>query len=235
MNWWEREWTVYDLETTGVDPETCHVVQVAAVKMLAGQVVERRSMLVNPGVPIPQEASAIHGITDERVRDAEPEAAVLPRFCKYLAAADVLVGYNNHGYDDLVLAKLCGAAAAGVVRHNIMDGTCSGVSVDVLTLVRMDLVGRWWKGQGRHKLSSVAGRLGVKLADDDRLHWATTDCVTTGLVLWTMLDPKWFGGVVRGLPGDAGVTRALALHEAAQERQFKAWLAKQPPRQEVKA
>ncbi|NNC10483.1 3'-5' exonuclease [Planctomonas sp. JC2975] len=69
MKQWHDELGVFDLETTGVDVATSRIVS-AHVGVLdsTGAIVERLDWLVDPGVPIPPGASAVHGITTERAR-----------------------------------------------------------------------------------------------------------------------------------------------------------------------
>jgi DNA polymerase-3 subunit epsilon len=57
-----------DVETTGLDPAVARVLEVAALRLDPGGKPESFHALVNPGVPIPPEASAIHGILDRDVR-----------------------------------------------------------------------------------------------------------------------------------------------------------------------
>lgn len=67
---------VFDCETTGLDPAIDRIVEVATVDLIVrdGDVLrgESWSTLINPGMPIPCQASAIHGIVDEMVADAPP-------------------------------------------------------------------------------------------------------------------------------------------------------------------
>ncbi len=230
IQWWNRHWIVYDLETTHVEPEQAHVVQCGVVVFNPGEgrVLKRYDLLVNPGVPIPAEATAIHGITDYRVKDAMPETQCIARLLALVEWCGhrpdcAFVTYNGFGYDDKVLDALSGGAWS-----KALDGF---PRVDVLTLVRMDKIGRWWKGSGRHKLSAVAGRLGVKLDDEDRLHDASSDCVLTVNVLAALLKDSTFGKELRKLPPGPEVTAFLFEQAAKHEKDFQSWLAKQPPRE----
>jgi len=73
---WYESLAAFDLETTGVDVRTARIVSACVVELdPAGQVVARQDWLVDPGVPIPEGASRIHGITTERAR-ADGVAAV---------------------------------------------------------------------------------------------------------------------------------------------------------------
>ena len=72
---------VVDTETTGLDPQACRVVSVAGVWARPGAgILRRESFLVDPGVPIPPEASAVHHIVDRHVQGAPLLAKVLPIF-----------------------------------------------------------------------------------------------------------------------------------------------------------
>lgn len=94
---------VIDTETTGLDVKTARIVQVGAVRVRDGTVDEneRLDILVNPGVPIPQASTQIHGISDPQVDDAPhfPEAAdLLDKFAK-----DAVIVGHNVGFDVAVL------------------------------------------------------------------------------------------------------------------------------------
>ena len=68
--WAELPIALVDVETTGKDASVDRVVEVGIALSRGGQIVDRKNWLVNPGIPIPKEASDIHKITDEHVRDA---------------------------------------------------------------------------------------------------------------------------------------------------------------------
>lgn len=94
----DRPLVIVDTETTGVEKSIDRIVQIAAIRIEPSGLTEEQCMLVNPGVPIPPEATAIHGITDARVA-AEPKFptvwAVMARlikgadFCAYNAPFDL--------------------------------------------------------------------------------------------------------------------------------------------------
>src|SRR5688572_30321416 len=66
---WADTLAVFDLETTGIDVDTCRIVTAhVGVIGAGGEVVARREWLVDPGVEIPTAASLIHGVSTERAR-----------------------------------------------------------------------------------------------------------------------------------------------------------------------
>ena len=67
--WHQLSYVIIDFETTGVEPTECLPVEVAAVRLEAGKVVARHSSLINPGIPIPEGAQAIHGDLRQGERD----------------------------------------------------------------------------------------------------------------------------------------------------------------------
>ena len=92
------DYVVFDLETTGISCYNDQVVEISAVKVSKGQVVEEFTSLVNPKCPIPYRASMVNGITDEMVKDAPAFDKVLADFLGFIGD-HVLVGHNIHTFD----------------------------------------------------------------------------------------------------------------------------------------
>jgi DNA polymerase-3 subunit epsilon len=87
-----------DLETTGVNPGTDRIVEIAIVKVLPDgtRIVKRK--LLNPEMPIPKTSSDIHGITDEMVKDAPTFKQVANELKQVLDGCDI-AGYNSNRFD----------------------------------------------------------------------------------------------------------------------------------------
>lgn len=220
--WWDDEWCAYDLETTGVDTETAHVVQAAIVRYRGGIVLDRRQVLCNPGVPIPAEATAIHGISDEMVASARPEVEVLNGLVKWLSQRAVILTYNGMGYDDKIVQRVTGL--------DLDIEWQNAARVDVLALIRTPQVGKWWKGSGRHRLGAVAAKMGISI--DGALHDAATDAETTARVLTALLHPQTgFASFVKSFPADWRVTMRMKDLCDAHEADFQRWKAKQPKKE----
>jgi DNA polymerase III epsilon subunit family exonuclease len=75
---------VLDTETTGLDHKTEKLIEIAAVKMQAGEIVETFTSLVNPQKPIRYSSFLIHNISEEMVQDAPPIDDVMPRFLEFV-------------------------------------------------------------------------------------------------------------------------------------------------------
>ncbi len=97
-----RPLAVIDTETTGVDPLRDRIVVIAIeFHQPNGEIVKIKRKL-NPGVPIPQGATAIHGITDADVQNAPSFKDIGEKLAKLLSKCD-LAGYNIHWYDLKIL------------------------------------------------------------------------------------------------------------------------------------
>lgn len=94
----ERPLVFLDTETTGADPSIDRVVQIALVKLHPDGRVEEYDRLVNPGVPIPAEASEIHGITDAMVEFAPPFKRIAGEVAAFWQQSD-LAGFNLLRFD----------------------------------------------------------------------------------------------------------------------------------------
>ena len=87
-----------DLETTGLDTDEARIVQLATLKLFPGGETILHSRMVNPGMPIPPGAVAIHGITDQSVAGCPRFREIAPGVAAFLAGCD-LAGYNIAAYD----------------------------------------------------------------------------------------------------------------------------------------
>jgi DNA polymerase-3 subunit epsilon len=94
----------FDLETTGVDVATDRIVELSYLKIYPNGDEESRTMKINPTVPIPAKVTAIHGITDEDVKDAPTFAAVAKNLATVFEGSD-FAGYNSNKFDIPLLAE----------------------------------------------------------------------------------------------------------------------------------
>ncbi|RKU38486.1 hypothetical protein C6496_06675 [Candidatus Poribacteria bacterium] len=97
---------VYDLETTGINPKTAEIVEIAAQRLgIAGDKVDRFYRLVKPpGGHIPRAATRIHRIDAETVKDSPGIEIVLPELMGFLQDR-ILIGHNVAEYDNPILAR----------------------------------------------------------------------------------------------------------------------------------
>jgi DNA polymerase-3 subunit alpha (Gram-positive type) len=147
----DREYVVFDLETTGFSPERDRIIEFGAVKVRNGVIEDHFSEFVNPGIPIPYRIQQLTGITDDMVIDADKIDSILPRFFEFCGDC-VLVGHNV-------------AFDIGFVRANAkrLGLPCDYSTVDTLGLARAEL-----PGHANYKLDTVARLLDVSLENHHR-------------------------------------------------------------------
>lgn len=208
----------FDTETTGVDPETARIVSAAVVALRPdGTESARRTWLINPGIPIPEEAAAIHGITTERARaQGLPPGPAILEIAEMVERASErglpLVVYNAP-YDLTLLDREIRRHEVGIV------GDIDGVG------------GLWWEPRpvldpyvidkhldryrkGKRTLEAVAAHHGVEF--EGSAHGAYADAITSGRLMQRMMFP-----VKHPLAGENVLARSAgalaAVHDAQVE------------------
>jgi DNA polymerase-3 subunit epsilon len=87
-----------DLETTGTNIATDRIIEIAIVKILPDKTKQVKHKLLNPQIPIPKASSEIHGITDEKIKDAPTFKQVANELKQFIDSSD-LSGYNSNRFD----------------------------------------------------------------------------------------------------------------------------------------
>ncbi|WP_330347983.1 3'-5' exonuclease [Streptomyces sp. NBC_00582] len=171
---WYRELLVgFDLETTGTDPREARIVTGAVIEVRDGQVLGRKEWLADPGVEIPADAVAVHGISNER---AAAEGSPADRVAD--AIADVLTGYWRTGVPvvaynatfDLTLLS------AELRRHGLPSLRERLGGLDPAPVVDPYTIDRWADRyrRGKRNLEAVCAEYGVTL---DSAHDASADAL----------------------------------------------------------
>lgn len=94
----------FDLETTGINIVTDRIVEISYLKISPSGEENSRTILVNPGIPIPKEASDIHGITDDQIKDAPKFNELAQTLANEFEGCD-FAGYNLNKFDIPLLAE----------------------------------------------------------------------------------------------------------------------------------
>lgn len=137
----EATFIAFDTETTGLNPRKDRILELAAVKFRNGKLIEQRSWLINPGVSINTNATAIHGIDDAMVQGQPGFPAILPAFARFIDGA-VLIGHNASFDINFINAEIARLKEPPVIPdHEIIDS---------LRLFRA-----WYPDLPSHKLSAI--------------------------------------------------------------------------------
>lgn len=161
-----------DTETTGRDPETDRIVEIACVLYRAGEVIERHHWLVNPGVPIPKEAFDVHGISDDDVKDKPSFAEIADPLAEALRLG-VPMAYNAEFDKAFILAEY---ERSGKKPSPMPAGARKDVEwLDPLIWAR-----ELQREEKSKSLSEVCARLGI---DIGQAHRATDDAEAAAKVM----------------------------------------------------
>jgi DNA polymerase-3 subunit epsilon len=208
--WEDLPIALIDLETTGRDASVDRIVEIGIVVGLRGEVVERFNWLVNPDQPIAEEARAVHGISDDDVRD-QPRFAELAHEVAAALAGRIPAAYNAP-FDRAFLInefaraghKLEGDAVASPALRREVDW------VDPLVWAR-----EIQREERSKALGEVAARLGVPL---ENAHRASDDAEAALRVLYLLaVDsrvPKVHGSFIQE-------QRRLSQIQADERRRWK--------------
>ncbi|WP_156299273.1 PolC-type DNA polymerase III [Streptobacillus canis] len=101
----EEEFVVFDIETTGFSPVNDKIIEIGAVKLKNGKVLERFSEFINPQMIIPKKIVELTGINDAMVKDSDTVDKVLPRFLKFIENTTLVA--HNAKFDVGFISKKC--------------------------------------------------------------------------------------------------------------------------------
>ena len=166
-------YVVFDLETTGFSAKSDKIIEIGAVKVENGKIIDRFSTFVNPEIPIPFRIEKLTSINDEMVIDAPKIEEILPKFMEF--CKDSVMVAHNSDFDMSFIEANC----------KRQDLECDFTVIDTVAMSRYLII-----GLGRYKLDNVAKALGIVL---DHHHRAVDDAECTALIflkLCKMLEGK---------------------------------------------
>ena len=147
----QGDFVVFDLETTGLSPEKNRIIEIGAVRVSGGEIVDRFSTFVNPEIPIPFEIEKLTSINDAMVIGAPKIEEALPRFLEFCGDA-ALVGHNA-------------AFDVSFVAHSAAR---LGIPFDPTVLDTVTLAQHLLPNLNRYRLDTVAKALNVSLENHHR-------------------------------------------------------------------
>lgn len=163
----QDSFVVFDLETTGFSPTRCRIIEIGAVKVQGGEIVDRFSTFVDPHMPIPPRIKELTKITDEMVAGAPDISSILPDFMRFCDGS-ILVAHNaafDHGFIKAKAAEL-GAETFYTV-------------VDTVGIARV-----LFPDMGKATLDAVAKKMKISLENH---HRAVEDAEATAQIFVKMI------------------------------------------------
>ena len=177
--WAAGKLAVIDFETTGLEPQNDRIVEIGIACFERGALTHLKHWLINPGMPIPEQARAVHGIGDTEVAGA-------PRFEQIaMELVEVLKGHipvaYNAAFDRAFLHAELARAGLDPTGPELAPACAAEVVwIDPLVWTR-----ELYRDETSRKLSDIAARLGIAL---ERAHRAASDAETTGKILLALSE-----------------------------------------------
>lgn len=155
-----EDYTVVDIETTGLSPDKNEIIELSAIKIRQGKVVENFTTLIKPEGHINSYITKLTGIDDEMVKNSPKIEDVIENFCKFLSN-DCILGHNI-SFD------------LRFIRHNLLKHCNLELTNSSLDTVR--LARKYCPKLASYKLSSLADHFAI---DSEGHHRALKDCEMT--------------------------------------------------------
>lgn len=159
----------FDLETTGINITKDRIVEISYLKVMPDGSETCKTRRINPEMPIPEQATAVHGITDEDVKDCPTFKEVARSLAAQIEGCD-LAGFNSNRFDIPLLAE-------EFLRADVMIDFSKRKFIDVQTIFH--------KMEQRNLVAAYKFYCGKELAD---AHSAESDTRATYEVLMSQLD-----------------------------------------------
>jgi len=154
------DYTVIDIETTGLKCEDCEIIEISALKVRNCEVVSEFSFLVKPTNHINSFITSLTGISNDMVKNALPVQFVLPKFIEFVSQ-DILLGHNIN-FD------------LRFIRYNLekyFNKKLENKTIDTMQIAR-----KYCKELKNHKLETIANFYNI---NTEGHHRALNDCIMT--------------------------------------------------------
>ena len=169
MDLLEGTYVVFDVETTGLSAVHDVIIELAAVKMKDGKIIDKFSSFANPHRPLSKHIVELTHITDDMLKDAPEVDEVVADFLEFIEGT-VLVAHNAR-FDMGFLQEAVKRIGREPVKNPVLD---------TLELARM-----LFPEMRNHRLNTLSDKFGIKL---EQHHRAIYDAEATGDVMWKMLQ-----------------------------------------------
>ena len=168
----QRPLVIFDLETTGLDLVRDRIIQIAYIKICPDGSETRRNYLINPGIPIPPEVTAITSISNDDVKDKPSFKMLAPRLLDEFKGCD-FAGFNSNHFDIPMLAE---------------EFLKAGTDFDFSKHLLIDVQTIFHKMERRNLEAAYKFYCGRKMNEDFPPHRAENDTEATYRVLKGQLD-----------------------------------------------
>jgi DNA polymerase III subunit epsilon len=166
--------TVFDTETTGLDPKLCRVVEAGGLRFDSRGIIARFNSLINPKSPMPAEASRINGITDAMLADQPDPGQVIPDFIRFVGDS-VLIAHNAP-FDISFINEELSRLGLPPLKNRVIDTRIFAREM--------------FPGLPKYALQDLAQRFGIEALDAHRAEDDARVCMELFLVCLAELRKK---------------------------------------------
>jgi len=170
----ETVFTVFDTETTGLDPKLCRVVEVGGIRFDSRGINARFNVLINPKSPMPAEVTKINGITDAMLAGQPETAHVLPDFLRFIGDS-VLIAHNAP-FDISFINEELARLGKPALQNKVIDTRIFAKEI--------------FPGLPKYALQDLATRFGIKALDAHRAEDDARVCLELFMICFDALKAK---------------------------------------------
>jgi DNA polymerase-3 subunit epsilon len=165
----------FDTETTGIKPGTDRIIEIGAVRFINGEPAERFETLINPGMPIPYDATRVNGITNDMVADAPSIEAKLDDFAEFCGSLPLVA--HNAPFDFKFIKFAIEEQRSAAPKGTVLD-SC-------------ELARKIIPGMINYKLGTLVAHFKIPSAT---FHRATDDAIYCGELFQRLIDLRHGSG-----------------------------------------
>ena len=166
--------TVFDTETTGLDPKLCRVVEIGGIRFDAKGINSRFNVLINPKIPMPPEVTKINGITDAMLAGQPDTAQVIPDFLRFIGNS-VLIAHNAP-FDISFINEELSRLGKPALQNKVIDTRIFAKEM--------------FPGLPKYALQDLATRFGIKALDAHRAEDDARVCLELFMICMEALKAK---------------------------------------------
>ena len=167
----DNEYVVFDLETTGFNAANGDsIIEIGAVKLKHGEIVDKFDMLVKPPMPISERITSVTSITNEMVEDCPNEEEAVKEFIKW--TGDLIMVAHNAKFDTSFIEQAFKKYKLGSFKNPVIDTLALSRTLD--------------QDAPKHGLSAITKRYDVPF-DEESHHRGDYDALATALVFHKMM------------------------------------------------
>lgn len=157
---WDSTLLIFDLETTGLNPSKERIIEIGALRVENGEIVDTLSILVNPGIEVPFYATKVNGITTEMLKNEVSDIVGVNKFLEM--TDDAIIIAHNVSFDIGFINSYLNRMGKDPLSNKL---------VDTVSLSR-----KAFPGGQKYSLGIIAKRLGIKVLDAHRAEDDTRVC-----------------------------------------------------------